>query len=171
MFFSSLFGPIVSSDVECCWFKPVQSDIIESHQTKCLIWRMVQETDGSSIWSTVCSSAPHLQFAECTKLHLCIVERNNPTPVRRRFSLTQEGLCIPGGEGPGDGINVWRREVFFCHSIFHLWSDQKAAVVLDLSRFFIGSSAAGPKVLSSRCCVVGVNKIVESVLWVFCTAG
>jgi len=40
----------------------------------------------------VCSSTPHLQFAEGTKPHLCIVERNCPTPVRRRFSLTQEGL-------------------------------------------------------------------------------
>jgi len=40
------------------------------------------------------------------------VERNSSTPVRRRFSLTQEGLSrvIPGGEEPGDGINVWRRE-------------------------------------------------------------
>jgi len=38
----------------------------------------------------------------------CIVERKNSTPVRRWFSLTQEGLdkVIPGGEGPGDGINV-----------------------------------------------------------------
>jgi len=77
----------------------------------------------ASMWSAVCSSAPHLQFAEDTKPHLCIVERNSPTPVRRRFSLTQEGLCrvIPGGEGPGDGINVWRRKVFFCHSIFHFF--------------------------------------------------
>jgi len=68
--------------------------------------------------------------------HLCIVERNNPTPVRRRISLTQQdlGRIIPGGEGPGDGINVWRREVL---------------------------SAAGTKGyldLSSRCCVVGVNR-------------
>jgi len=52
--------------------------------------------------------------AHGTKLHLCIVEQNSPTPVRRRFSLTQEGLdrVIPGGEGAGDKINVWRREVF-----------------------------------------------------------
>jgi len=56
----------------------------------------------------------HLQFAEGTKPHLCIVERNSSTPVRRQFSLTQESLCrvISGGEEPGDGINVWRREVF-----------------------------------------------------------
>jgi len=92
----------------------------------------------ANMWSAVCSSAPHLQFAEGTKPHLCIVERNSPTQVRRRFSLTQEdlGRVIPGGERPGDGINMWRREVFFCHSIFHLRSAQKAAVVLDLSRSF-----------------------------------
>jgi len=63
-----------------------------------------------------------LQFDKGTKPHLCIVERNSPTPVCRRFNLTQEGLgrVIPGGVGPGDGINVWRREGFFCHSIFHI---------------------------------------------------
>jgi len=76
----------------------------------------------NSMWSVVCSSAPHLQFAEGTKPHLCIVEWNSPTPVRRRFSLTQEGLgrVITGGEGPGDGKNVWRREVSFCHFIIPL---------------------------------------------------
>jgi len=37
--------------------------------------------------------------------------------------MTQEGLgrVIPGGEGPEDGINVWRQEVFFCHSVLHSW--------------------------------------------------
>jgi len=30
---------------------------------------------------------------------------------------------MPGGEGPGDGIYVWRQEVFFCHSMFHLQYD------------------------------------------------
>jgi len=84
-------------------------------------WYRGQEVN---MWSAVCSSALHLQFAEGTKPHLCIVEHNSPTPVCRRFSLTQEGLgrVIPSSEGPGDGINVWKREVFFCHSVFHLWS-------------------------------------------------
>jgi len=95
-------------------------------------------------------------------IYAFIVERNSPTPVLRQFSLTHEGLgrVIPFGEGPGDGVNVWRREVFFYHSIFHLWSVQKAAVVLDLSRSFSSSSAAatkGCRNFSSRCCVVGVN--------------
>jgi len=74
------------------------------------------------VWSVVCSSAPQLQFAEGTKPHFCIVERNSPTPVRGRFNLTQEGLgrVISGGEEPGEGITVWRREVLFCYSVFHL---------------------------------------------------
>jgi len=64
-------------------------------------------------------SVPHLQFAEGTKPYLYIVEQNSPTPVHRRFSLTQEGLgrVILGGEGPGDGINMWRLKVFFCHYV------------------------------------------------------
>jgi len=68
------------------------------------------------------SSAPHPQPAEGIKPHLRIVERNNPTPVRRRFSLIQNGpgRATPGGEGPGDGANVWRRESFLCHSALHL---------------------------------------------------
>jgi len=81
-------------------------------------WYRGQE---ASMWSAVYSAAPQLQFAKGIKSHLCIVERNSTTLIiRRRFSLTQEGLSriISGGEGPGDGINVWRREVFFCHSVF-----------------------------------------------------
>jgi len=55
-----------------------------------------------------------MQFTQGTKPHLCIIEWNSPTPVRKQFSLMQEGLgrVIPGGEGPGYGINVWRPEVF-----------------------------------------------------------
>jgi len=52
-------------------------------------WYRGQEV---SMWSAVCFSATQLQFAKGTKLHLCMVEWNSPTPVRRRFSLTQKGL-------------------------------------------------------------------------------
>jgi len=111
---SSSFGSTLSSDAQCSSSEPVHIVIIECRQIKCPLWRLVRGQE-ASIWSAVCSSAPHLQFAEVTKPHLCIVERNSPTPVRRRFSLAQKGVgrVIPGGEGPGDGINVWRREVFF----------------------------------------------------------
>jgi len=72
-------------------FEPVHSVFIKSTKPSVPFggWYSGQE---ASLWSAVCSSAPHLQFAEGTKLQLCIVERNNSTPVRRQFSLTQEGL-------------------------------------------------------------------------------
>jgi len=38
---SSSFGPILLSDVECSYFKPVHSVIVESRQTKSPIWRVV----------------------------------------------------------------------------------------------------------------------------------
>jgi len=73
---SSSFGPIVSSDTECSCLKPVHSVIIESRQTKCPFggWYRWQE---ASMWSVDSSSDPHLQFAEGTKPHLCIVERRS----------------------------------------------------------------------------------------------
>ena len=42
-----------------------------------------------STWSAVCSEAPHSQFGEGARPHLCMDEWNRPTPVRRRLSLTQ----------------------------------------------------------------------------------
>ena len=40
-----------------------------------------------SKWSAVCSEAPHSQFGEGARPHLCMDEWNRPTPVRRRLSL------------------------------------------------------------------------------------
>ena len=45
-----------------------------------------------STWSAVCSEAPHSQFGEGARPHLCMDEWNRPTPVRRRLSLTQAAL-------------------------------------------------------------------------------
>ena len=55
-----------------------------------------------STWSVVCSEAPHSQFGEGARLHLCMDEWNRPTPVRRRLSLTQaaRGKPIPTGLAP-----------------------------------------------------------------------
>ena len=52
-----------------------------------------------STWFAVCSQAPHSQFGEGARLHLCMDEWNRPTPVRRRLSLTQaaRGKPIPTG--------------------------------------------------------------------------
>ena len=58
-----------------------------------------------STWSAVCSEAPHSQFAEGARPHLCMDEWNCPTPVRRRLSLTQaaRGKPIPTGLAPVPG--------------------------------------------------------------------
>ena len=50
-----------------------------------------------STWSAVCSEAPHSQFGEGARPHLCMDEWNRPTPVCRRLSLTQavRGKPIP----------------------------------------------------------------------------
>ena len=44
------------------------------------------------MWSAVCSEAPHSQFGEGATPHLYMDECNRPTPVRRRFSFTQDVL-------------------------------------------------------------------------------
>ena len=53
-------------------------------------------------WSAVCSEAPHSQFGEGARPHLCMDEWNCPTPIRRRLSLTQaaRGKPIPTGLAP-----------------------------------------------------------------------
>ena len=38
-----------------------------------------------STWSVVCSEAPHSQFGEGVRPHLCMNKWNRPTPVRRRL--------------------------------------------------------------------------------------
>ena len=47
--------------------------------------------------SAVCSIAPHSQFDEGARPHLCMDEWNRPTSVRMRLSLTQaiRGKLIP----------------------------------------------------------------------------
>ena len=58
------------------------------------------------MWSAVCSEAPHSQFGEEAAPHLYMDEWNRPTPVRRRFSFTQDvlGKPIPRGLGLALGI-------------------------------------------------------------------
>ena len=48
-----------------------------------------------STGSVVCSEAPHSQFGEGARPHLCMDEWNCPTPVRRRLSLTQAARVSP----------------------------------------------------------------------------
>jgi len=121
---SSLFGSILSSGVQCSSFEPVHSAIIESYQTKCLIWshsHSYEVMEGGTGGRKLVCARP---FASLLRIYssprapspICaLLSGTSPTPVRRRFSLTQEFLdrVIPGGEGPGDRINVRRREVYF----------------------------------------------------------
>ena len=98
-----------------------------------------------TMWSAVCSAAPHSQVAVRAIPHLCIVERKRPIPVRRRFSRTQAGLGsrIPEGGALTSAINVCSREESSRHSVLHLWSAQCAALMLGSSRSLSSSSAAG----------------------------
>ena len=71
-----------------------------------------------STWFAVCSEAPHSQFGEGARPHLCMDEWNRPTPVRRRLSLTQaaRGKPIPTGLTlePGSTFTVLRVPFMIC---------------------------------------------------------
>ena len=73
-------------------------------------------------WSAVCSEAPHSQFGEGARPHLCMDEWNRPTPVRRRLSLTQDarGKPIPTGLASVPGTKARSLEAFSQYSVFHL---------------------------------------------------
>ena len=75
-----------------------------------------------STWSAVCSEAPHSQFGEGARPHLCMDEFNRPTPVRRRLSLTQatRGKSVPTGLAPVSGPKTRSLETFSQYSAFHL---------------------------------------------------
>ena len=90
--------------------------LINCFQSNPPVW-MIKTGQDVIMWSAVCSSAPHSQAAVeaiphlCTvgaTPHLCIVERNKLTPVRRRLSLTKNGLgrYISSGLGLTSGIKV-----------------------------------------------------------------
>ena len=75
-----------------------------------------------STWSAVCSEAPHSQFGEGARPHLCMDEWNRPTPVRRRLSLTQAawGKPIPTGLTLVPGTKARSLEALSRYSAFHL---------------------------------------------------
>ena len=100
---------------------------------------------GIRTWSTVCLAAPHLQFSEGAKLHLCINEWNRPTPVSMRSSLTQavRGKLISIGLAPVLGIKTRILEVFSQYSAFHLWFVHSEAQIPSPARLFKRSCAAG----------------------------
>ena len=77
-----------------------------------------------STWSAVCSEAPHSQFGEGARPHLCMDEWNRPTPVRSRLSLTQaaRGKPIPTGLAlvSGQKYGAWKHFYSILVSICNL---------------------------------------------------
>ena len=70
-------------------------------------------------WFSICSAAPHSQFGEGRRLHLCMDEWNRPTPVLRLLSLTQavrSKLTGPGYENtePGCILTILRVPSIVC---------------------------------------------------------
>ena len=121
---------------------------------------------GQDIITVVCSFAPvpHLQAAVEAVLHLCISERNRPTSVWKRSSLTHAGLgkLNPGAVGLTSLINVWSLEAFFRQSMLHLYSTYYATLVPGWVRLFKSSSAAGTNKcldLSCRICPPSRDRI------------
>ena len=91
-------------------------------------------------WSAVCSKAPHSQFGEGARPHLCMDEWNRPTPVRRRLSLTQAALGkpIPTGLALVSGTKARSLEAFSQYSAFHLCLINEAMAPKIESYFILG---------------------------------
>ena len=73
-------------------------------------------------WSVVCSEAPHSQFGEGRRPHLCMNKWNDSTPVRRRLSLTQAvwRKLISISLALVLGMKTRSLDVFTQYSAFHL---------------------------------------------------
>ena len=73
-------------------------------------------------WSAVCSEAPHSQFGEGARPHLCMDEWSRPTPVRRRLSLTEAARSkpIPTSLATVPGTKARSLEAFSQYSVFQL---------------------------------------------------
>ena len=87
-------------------------------------------------WSAVCSEAPHSQFGEEARPHLCMDEWNRPTPVRRRLSLTQTARVkpIPTLLALVPGTKARSLEALSQYSVFHLWLVHSVARMPSLAR-------------------------------------
>ena len=132
------------SDAGSDVIKPALSFVIQNHQTSCSMWcSMYRHTIGT--WSTVCSEAPHSQFGEGARPHLCMDEWNRPTPVRRQLSLTQaaRGKPIPTGLAPVPGTKARSLEAFLQYSIFYLLFIHSEARMPSLARLSKRFQAAG----------------------------
>ena len=98
-----------------------------------------------STWSAICSEAPHSQFGEGARPHLCMDEWNRPTSVFRRLSLTQaaQDKPIPTGLALVSGTKAQSLEAFSQYSVFHLWFVHSEVRMPSLARLPKRFRAAG----------------------------
>ena len=107
--------------------------------------------------SSVCSFALHSQAAVEAIHHLCVSERNRPTPVGRQLNLTQAGLgqLNPGDLGLTSLKKIWSLKAFSRDFMFHLYSAHRATLVPNWAGLFSSSNTAntnGCLDLSCRSC-------------------
>ena len=100
-----------SDDVETA-----SSFVIQSCQTSCSLRFLMY----GKRWSAVCSAAPHSQFRERARLHLCMDDWNRPTPVRRRLGLTQAVWSKLTPTSLALVLDIWSLNVFSQYFAFHL---------------------------------------------------
>ena len=96
-------------------------------------------------WSAVCSEAPHLQFGEGARPHLCMNEWNHPTPVLKGLSSTHaaRGKPIPTGLVPVLGTKTRILEASLQYTAFNLWFVHSEALMPTAARLSERFRAAG----------------------------
>ena len=72
-------------------------------------------------WCAVCSGLPQTQVAEGRRPQRCMLALRRPTPVRRRFSVTQSlrRRRVPGGRSSPGAMPSWVGLSVSCQSVFH----------------------------------------------------
>ena len=90
--------PEDTSDVKAGIGQPGHCLLINCFQTNPAAWMMKNGGRCHCVVSSLLLQQ-HLRAAVKAIPHLCTVERNKPTPVRRRLRLTKDGLggCICSG--------------------------------------------------------------------------
>ena len=108
-------------DGRTCVCQPRHQALVNSLENADSIWMVVDGAECYRVLSCLLL-APNSQAAVGAITHLCIVERDSPTPVRRRLRRTNANL----GKNIFDGavltfaMNEWSQEMFSHHPTFHL---------------------------------------------------
>ena len=147
---AALPGSDAGSDV----VNPASSFVIQN-----LMLHVVPDVWGHAIstWSAVCSAAPHSQFGEGARPHLCMDKWNCPTPVLKRLSLTQAARdkLIPTGFAPvlAQKHGAWKN---LHSSLFRI----------PFMFFHSEARMPSPASLPKRFCAVGTNGCLDlSLSW------